>query len=175
MVAYPPPTNAVIATTQPPTASAGPDVTACYGAWPVALTGLPGNAQGSGWSGGAGSWAGSGVNMQYTPSAAEIAAGGADVVFTANANGTCPDASDPLHINISNSFVNAAVTPVNAACYGVLHGKCLPGAERFRHHVHLEHEPRPNNGHCDRTRCGQLQRNSHRCAQLLDHVEHNGR
>lgn len=112
------PANAVIATTQPPTASAGPDVTACYGAWPVALTGLPGNAQSSGWSGGAGSWAGSGVNMQYTPSAAEIAAGGADVVFTANANGTCPDASDPLHINISNSFMNASVTPVNAACNG---------------------------------------------------------
>lgn len=112
------PETAVIGTTLPPTANGGPDVVACFGSWPISLNGLTTQAQSSGWSGGAGVWAGSGLNMSYTPTAAEIAAGSADVVFTANANGTCPDAVDPVHIDISNTFVGATITNTDATCNG---------------------------------------------------------
>lgn len=116
------PETAIINTTQPPTANAGNDATVCYGAWPVALSGTATNAQSTTWSGGSGTWSGTGSNMFYTPSAAEISAGGADVVFNANANGSCPDATDALHINISNSFLNSAIVPDNANCNGSADG-----------------------------------------------------
>ncbi len=126
------PETAIITTTQPPTANAGNDVTACYGDWPIALSGGSTNAQSVTWSGGGGIWSGTGANMFYTPSAAEIAGGGADVVFNANANGSCPDATDALHINISNSFLSANITPDDVNCNGGADGSAtftpnLPG------------------------------------------------
>ncbi|MBP7516065.1 MAG: SprB repeat-containing protein, partial [Flavobacteriales bacterium] len=126
------PETALIGTTLPPTANAGNDVTACYGSWPIAVSGGSTNAQSVSWSGGGGMWSGTGANMFYTPSAAEIAGGGANVVFNANANGSCPDATDALHINISNSFLNATITPDNVNCNGAADGTAtytpdLPG------------------------------------------------
>ncbi len=126
------PETAIIQTTQPPTANAGNDAVVCHGAWPVAVSGTSTNAQSTTWTGGGGMWSGTGANMFYTPSAAEIAAGGANVVFNANANGSCPDATDPLHIDISNSFLNAAIAPDNADCNSSADGSAsftphLPG------------------------------------------------
>lgn len=116
------PETAIINTTQAPTANAGNDVVVCYGSWPVTLAGTYSNAQSVTWSGGGGTWSGTGATMYYTPSAAEIAAGGADVVFNANASGSCPDATDALHISISNTFLNAGITAVDALCNGTATG-----------------------------------------------------
>ncbi|MBL0044832.1 MAG: PKD domain-containing protein [Flavobacteriales bacterium] len=116
------PENAVIATTQPPVSNAGPDQVACYGTWPISLNGSSTNAASVAWSGTTGTIAGSGASVSYWPSPAEIAAGGADLILTANANGTCPDDLDTLHVAISNEFVSAAITATNANCNGAADG-----------------------------------------------------
>ncbi len=125
--------TATIGTTaQNPTANAGPDLIACQGQMPVALNGAITNAASGAWSGGAGSFTGSGTNVLYMPSTGEIAAGGADLTLTATSGFGCPPATDVVHIAISNSFLNAAVTGANALCNGTSSGSAsyapvLPG------------------------------------------------
>ena len=126
------PGQAEIDTNDPPTATGGNDVSICYGQWPVPMIGTATNYATAGWSGGTGLWSGTGTTMYYTPSAAEVSSGGADVVFTAQGNGDCPDATDQVHINISNTYTNATITPVNATCNGTATGSAsfapqLPG------------------------------------------------
>jgi large repetitive protein len=116
------PNAAVIGTTLPPTASAGPNVMACNGTAQILLNGSSSNAQSVTWSGGTGTLTATGANGTYLPSSAEIAAGGADLLFTADANGTCPNATDVLHIAISNTFANATITPSDALCNGAQSG-----------------------------------------------------
>lgn len=126
------PAQAVIDGSTPPTADGGPDVSVCYGQWPIAMTGTATNSAATGWSGGTGLWSGTGSTMYYTPSVAEVTAGGADVVFTATGNGGCPDATDQVHIILSNSYISAAITPTNITCNGAATGSAtyapdLPG------------------------------------------------
>jgi gliding motility-associated-like protein len=116
------PANAVITAPLPPTANAGPDLTACYGTWPIAVQGSTSNATSSTWSGGGGSWTGAFPNLSYTPSAAEIAAGAANLTLTAGSGNNCPQATDAMQMAISNSFINAAIGASNATCNGVPNG-----------------------------------------------------
>ena len=102
----------------PNEADAGPDLVGCIGAFPVQLTGTVVNATGGSWSGGTGSFSGTGLNPDYTPSAAEIAAGGVTLTLTTTGNSTCPPAQDQVFINIPNSFANTTVNAVDAICFG---------------------------------------------------------
>ena len=115
-------TATVNATSQPPTANAGPDLIGCMDALPVALQGIVTNAASGIWSGGTGSFTGTGLNVQYMPSNAEIAAG--QVVLTLTTTGTtgCPAASDQVIVQLPNSFQNAQVQSTPAACAASANG-----------------------------------------------------
>lgn len=125
--------TATIGTTaQNPTASAGPDLVACADALPLAISGIITNAASGGWSGGTGAFTGTGTNVLYMPSAGEIAAGSVDLVLTAVSGAGCPSATDILHIDLGNSFLNTTVTGADATCFGTATGSAtyapvLPG------------------------------------------------
>jgi PKD repeat protein len=102
----------------PNEADAGPDLVGCIGAFPIQLTGAVVNATGGTWSGGTGTFSGTGLNPGYTPSTAEIAAGGVNLTLTTTGNSTCPPAQDQVFINIPNSFANTTVDAVDAVCFG---------------------------------------------------------
>jgi len=116
------PGSETVSTSPPPTANAGPDLVACFGTWPIALQGATTNASTNVWSNGTGIFSGVFPNVQYTPSAAEIANGGVDLILTANSASACPPASDMMHLSISNSFINASISAVNATCNGGTNG-----------------------------------------------------
>ena len=86
-------------------AHAGADVTVCGSAPSVQLAGTVGGGASSGtWSGGAGTFSPSAstLNATYTPSAAEIAAGGVTLTLTTNdPAGPCGAASANMHITIA--------------------------------------------------------------------------
>ncbi|HRT54349.1 MAG TPA: SprB repeat-containing protein, partial [Flavobacteriales bacterium] len=102
----------------PNAADAGNDAMVCMNDFPIALSGSVQNATGGQWSGGTGSFAGQTPSTFYTPSAAEVAAGYVDLVLTTTGNTGCPPASDQVHILISNSFLNAAVSTTPILCNG---------------------------------------------------------
>ena len=111
-------TGTIGTTGLPNEADAGPDLVGCIGAFPVQLSGTVVNAIGGSWSGGTGTFSGTGLNPGYTPSAAEIAAGGVTLTLTTTGNSTCPPAQDQVFINIPNSFANTTVDAVDAVCFG---------------------------------------------------------
>src|SRR5262249_56380595 len=88
-------------------ADAGADRTVCASNAQVQLAGAVGGGAASGsWSGGAGTYSpgASALNAVYTPSAAEIAAGGVTLTLTTNdPAGPCGAASDQMRINISKA------------------------------------------------------------------------
>ncbi len=92
--------------------NAGPDQVVCGSAATVQLAGsVSGTVTTGAWTGGTGTFnpGRTALNAQYTPSAAEIAAGSVTLVLTSAASGRpCPPASDAMTI-----FINAPVT-VNA-------------------------------------------------------------
>jgi len=87
------------------TADAGQDRTVCSSAAAVTLAGSVGGGASSGtWSGGAGTFApnASALNAVYTPSAAEIAAGGVTLTLTTNdPAGPCGAVTDAMRITIA--------------------------------------------------------------------------
>ncbi len=89
--------------TPAPTANAGTDAMACANAAAVTLNGAITVATGALWSGGAGTFSPSAttLNATYTPTMAEIAAGGADLVLTTTGNGSCTAVTDQVHITIA--------------------------------------------------------------------------
>ncbi|MEO8588366.1 MAG: PKD domain-containing protein [Flavobacteriales bacterium] len=115
-------TATVNATGQPNSAAAGPDLIGCMNAYPIPVQGAVQNATGGAWSGGSGTIMGSGLSIQYMPTAAEVVAGGVNLTLTTTGNTTCPPASDVVHITLSNSFLNAALTPTNISCNGLANG-----------------------------------------------------
>lgn len=112
----------IAASGQPNIADAGPDLIGCMNAYPIAVQGAVTNASGGQWSGGSGSILGNGLNIQYMPTTAEVLAGGVDLTLTTTGNPTCPPVSDIVHIALSNSFLNAALTTSNALCNGNSNG-----------------------------------------------------
>lgn len=107
---------------QPNEANAGPDVIGCLNSLPVALNGNVTNATGGVWSGGAGSFTGNGLNVLYMPTAEEIQAGGVQLTLTTSGNTVCAAASDNVFVQLSNAFLNAAVSSIDATCSDAFNG-----------------------------------------------------
>ncbi len=123
-------TAVVYVVSQPNAADAGPDLMACMDALPVDLQGTVVNAGGGAWSGGNGSFIGSGLTVQYQPSASEIASGGVDLVLATTGNGSCPGDADTVHVTLSNSFLAASISGTDVLCAGDTTGTAtfLPNA-----------------------------------------------
>src|SRR5204863_95050 len=89
------------------TVNAGADLTVCSSAPQAQLAGVIGGAAASAtWSGGAGTYnpSNSALNATYTPSAAEIAAGGVTLTLTTNdPAGPCGAVNDQVRININKA------------------------------------------------------------------------
>jgi PKD repeat protein len=115
-------TAQINAAAQPNVANAGPDLIGCSSALPVHLQGSVTNATGGTWSGGNGTFNGTGLQPTYLPTAAEIMAHGVDLVLTTTGNAGCPPDADTVHIALPTSFQNAAITAQNASCNGLATG-----------------------------------------------------
>ena len=111
-------TATVVATAQPNIAAAGADQIVCLNDYPISLNGSVQNATSGVWSGGSGTFSGSGLNVAYTPSATETALGGIDLTLTTTGNSACPAGTDVVHISLPNTFVNASVSHTDALCAG---------------------------------------------------------
>jgi len=106
-------------------ADAGTDITGCFAQLPIHLSGTVTNATGGVWSGGGGSFTGAGLNVIYTPTTAEIAANGVDLILTTTGNNSCPSDQDTVHVILSTSFFGSAITAINASCNGTATGSAL--------------------------------------------------
>lgn len=109
-------TIAIVALGQPNHANAGPDLVGCYAALPVDLTGQVVNATGGTWSGGTGTWTGTGINVSYMPTMAEILSGGVDLVLSTTGNSTCAVDHDTVHVALSSTFFGTAVSVTDVRC-----------------------------------------------------------
>ncbi|MEO7081660.1 MAG: PKD domain-containing protein, partial [Flavobacteriales bacterium] len=111
--------TAVIGSNATNTADAGLDLTGCFTSLPVSLHGSVSNAPSGIWSGGAGTFVGTGLNVTYMPSPAEIAANGVDLILTTTATGGCPPDQDTMHLTLSTSFFGSNLAGTNASCFGI--------------------------------------------------------
>jgi gliding motility-associated-like protein len=102
-----------------PLVSAGTDQKVCATNPSVSLNGTVSNSAGGTWSGGTGVFnqGSSFLNVNYTPSTAEINNGSVTLTLTATPSGGCPVVSDQVTISFSDTIhVNISSTPIN--CYG---------------------------------------------------------
>ncbi|MBL7963491.1 MAG: PKD domain-containing protein [Flavobacteriales bacterium] len=106
----------------PSTAIAGADVVVCPGTDTVQLQGVAVNSTGFNWSGGTGSFIGSGLNPQYLASPGELANGGVDLYLTTLGDPACTPDVDTVHVSLSTSFDNAVLTAGPISCHGVQDG-----------------------------------------------------
>ncbi|MFT3885777.1 MAG: PKD domain-containing protein [Flavobacteriales bacterium] len=129
-------TATVTALGQPNQADAGTDLIGCFSQLPVTLHGSVMNATGGTWSGGSGSFSGSGLTVDYMPSPAEIAAGGVDLYLSTTGNTTCPVAVDAVHVTLSNGFHTGRTIAHDANCFGATTGSAefLPDVPGFTYH-----------------------------------------
>lgn len=102
-------------------ANAGADQTKCITSPSTVVNATVTAASGGIWSGGGGTFSPNTTtlnNLVYTPSAAELSAGFANLILTTTGNGTCPADKDTIRINYSpfTGTVTPAVTPVS--CFG---------------------------------------------------------
>ncbi|MGL5889601.1 MAG: hypothetical protein ACRC3B_06945, partial [Bacteroidia bacterium] len=104
-----------------PTVNAGVNIAACANNAAVTLGGIVNNATGGVWSGGAGTFSpnASSLNVIYTPTPAEIAAGNLTLTLTSTGNGNCSAVNDQVQITfapapISNAGTNQVVCGNNA-------------------------------------------------------------
>lgn len=127
------PTAAVVnAQAQPNQADAGPDLLGCLDALPIALTGSVTNATGGIWSGGQGTFGGTGLSVTYQPTAAELSAGGVDLLLTTTGNPLCAADVDTVHVVLSDDLLNAGASGTDALCHATATGSAsfqpvLPG------------------------------------------------
>lgn len=126
-------TAIIQATGQANVADAGADITACFGTYPVALQGSVINATSAVWSGGNGSFTGTGLQQAYMPTQAEILAHGVDLVLTATGNTGCPPDADTVHIALPTSFFGSALSNTSLLCNGDQSGTAqfTPDAQGF--------------------------------------------
>ena len=119
-----PPTSATVTVTSfisPITANAGPDQTLCATFPTVTLNGSVVAATGGSWSGGSGTFIPNNttLNGAYVPSSNELANGYVNLILTTTGNGTCPAASDTVHISFVNFQGTPVITPTSVSCYGL--------------------------------------------------------
>ncbi len=94
-----------------PIANAGPDVTVCENNNVATISGTSTNATTQSWSGGAGTFIpnNTSLNIDYTPTAAEISNGFVNLILTVN-RVTCNPVSDTMRVIITPSpIVNAGI------------------------------------------------------------------
>ncbi len=103
-------------------AHAGPDQIVCPGTVAVELQGQVEQATTGIWSGGSGTFNGTGLDVTYEPGMGDILAGGVDLLLTTVSDGTCPPATDTVHIAISNSFMQASLEATMITCHGAQNG-----------------------------------------------------
>ena len=106
----------------PNEANAGMDQTLCAEEMPVQLQGSIVNATTAQWTGGNGQFTGTGLDLQYVPTAEEIQAGSVILTLTTTDNTSCPPASDDVLITFLNSFQDVTVTATDATCYNISDG-----------------------------------------------------
>jgi hypothetical protein len=98
--------------------NAGQDLVACSSSPRTQLQGaVTGGASSGTWSGGNGSFSpsASALDAQYTPSAAEIAAGSVTLTLTAAGSGPCPSVSDAMTI-VFNTALTVSAGPDQTVC-----------------------------------------------------------
>jgi gliding motility-associated-like protein len=109
----------------PITVNAGPDITVCKSPIPtIAITGSVTGVTTGIWSGGSGTYSPSNTSLalNYTPSAAELAAGTVTLTLTSTNNGSCPAASDQVTITLPQFTSTLSTVPTNITCNGLLNG-----------------------------------------------------
>jgi gliding motility-associated-like protein len=123
----PPAYNSIVVTSYsvPISANAGADKTVCVQNPMATINAMVVGAVGGIWSGGNGTFSPNNItltNLNYTPSASELATGSATLFLTTTGNGNCPLDVDTLVIHYSN-FTATATTSANAiSCYGGING-----------------------------------------------------
>ncbi len=108
----------IITITDAPTVNAGVDINVCENNATVNLSGSLTIATGGIWSGGSGVFnpSNTDLNATYTPSAAEISAGGLTLTLTTTGNGNCTAVADQVDITIDQSpIANAGVNQILCA------------------------------------------------------------
>jgi hypothetical protein len=106
-------------------ANAGPDIIVCGSPSPtITLVGTVSGVTTGVWSGGAGTYSPSNtsLNLNYAPTAAEIASGSVTLTLTTTNNGTCPGASDQVTITLSQFTSTLSTVPTNVSCFGGTNG-----------------------------------------------------
>ncbi|NVO01257.1 MAG: PKD domain-containing protein [Bacteroidetes bacterium] len=101
-----------ITITPSPVVNAGVDKTVCANNSATSITGTITGASGGIWSGGAGAYnpSNTALNVIYTPTAGEIAAGTVNLTLTSTGNGNCNAVSDAMSITITSApTVNAGI------------------------------------------------------------------
>lgn len=120
----------IIEFTQPITANAGPNLTVCAGnSTAIAVNGSVTGVTTGTWTGGSGTYSANpnDLTLNYTMSAAEVAAGSATLTLTTTNNGDCPPASDVMTITISE--LNVTLTSQqNVSCFGGSNGNAIINA-----------------------------------------------
>jgi gliding motility-associated-like protein len=129
-------TATVNALAQPNSANAGPDLIGCMDELPLDLSGTVQNATGGQWSGGTGTWTGTGLNVQYTPTVPEIQTGSLLLFLTTTGNTNCAADVDSVVVQLSNSFLGAQITSTPADCFSTATGSAtfLPITSGLSYH-----------------------------------------
>ncbi len=120
----------VIQFVNPITANAGPNLTVCSATSSnVAVNGSVTGVTTGIWSGGTGTYSTSNtdLSLNYTLSAAEIAAGSVTLTLTTTNNGTCPPSSDQVVITVSEMSASLASLQ-NTSCFGGANGSVIVNA-----------------------------------------------
>lgn len=106
-------------------ANAGPDITVCRSPIPtITLNGTVTGVTTGIWSGGSGTYSPSNTSLtlNYTPTAAELAAGSVTLTLTTTNNGTCPGSSDQVVISLPQFTSTLSTVPTNISCNGMTDG-----------------------------------------------------
>ena len=106
-------------------ADAGPDITACRTPIPtISINGSVSATNAGIWSGGTGTYVNgaTSLNLQYIPSAAELAAGSATLILTPTNTGGCPYTTDTVVILLPQFTADLTATPTHISCNGLTDG-----------------------------------------------------
>ena len=107
------------------TAKAGPDKIKCKQSPLVIISGSVTGVSTGIWSGGSGTFSPNNItlaNVSYSPTAAELTAGVANLILTTTGNGSCPPSSDTLKIIYQNFTGTIVTTQTNVSCNGLSNG-----------------------------------------------------